>query len=66
MFKWVLKTPLKLKIKTLRECHSRCSGVFIVDLEGISQMDDFHRYFTYFIPIIDSYKERPADVIRFF
>ena len=60
MFKWVLKIPLKLKIKTLRECHSNCSGAFIVDLEGISQMGDFHRYFTYFIPIIDSKQGRAS------
>ena len=60
MFKWVLKIPLKLKIKTLRECHSNCSGAFIVDLEGISQMGDFHRYFTYFIPIIDSKQEKAS------
>ena len=32
MFNWLVKMPLKLKIKTPEQRHSCCFGAFIVDL----------------------------------
>ena len=59
MFNWVVKMPLKLKIKTPEQCHSCCSGAFIVDLTHFPHWFSCmffisHTYFTYCCFIVDS------------